>query len=266
MEEMLTFMADAVAKQEMNHVSRTLSLFLDAPKVVDDLSNDVVSELIYPIAKGVIEECHKEREIKIKAIKQKQILRMKMSTFKSWRKYVIKRKSQRSILENFPCMPSSNKTLLQDSSIKATSIRNTLKVRKQVDQLHKVIELEDKILELTILEPMNELPNELQHLKQWKLIICTPTLESDSIGKGLVEMVKKKLCINASAMTDQDYDSNVLTSFSAPLVSMCARWIDSEMIEEDITYSEKKRREYLTGTSAILFLHIEEEESIDEAK
>ena len=115
---------------------------------------------------------------------------------------------------------------------------------------------------------MNDLPDILQNngITHWKLIVCTPTLQSDSIGKGLVELVKKKLAINPSAMSDQDYDSNVLTCFSAPNVSMCARWIDTEIIEQDIAYNEKKSREYLMGSSAILFLHIEEEESLNDSQ
>ena len=45
---------------------------------------------------------------------------------------------------------------------------------------------------------------------QWKVILCGPTLEHDSIGKGLVEVVKKKLTLHNSSMTDHDQDPNVL--------------------------------------------------------
>ena len=264
-EELTNAISEEVAENEMKTVSRTLAMFSEVPKAVEEVCNDVVEELTRPIATKVLEECHRERENVINEIRKRQTRRVKYSTFRSWRKYVLKRKSQRSILNNFPCIPKS-KTL--GKSIKPTSFRNTLQTRRQVDRLHEVIDLEESFLEQTILEPMNELPDLLQanQITHWKLIVCTPTLDSDSIGKGLVEMVKKKLSINPTALADQDYDFNVLTCFSAPNISMTARWIDSEMIEEDITYSDKKRREYLTGTSAILFLYIEEEESINQAK
>ena len=64
-----------------------------------------------------------------------------------------------------------------------------------MDKLHDIITLEDKIIEESILEPMNDLPDMLatNNLRQWKLIVCGPSLDSDSIGKGLVEMTKKKI-------------------------------------------------------------------------
>ena len=266
-DELTNAISEEVAKQEMKTVSQTLALFSEAPKVVEEVCNNVIAELSRPIATKVLEECHQEREDRVNEIRNRQTRRAKYSTFRSWRKYVSKRKSQRSILDDFPCIPKSK--TLGKSSIRPTSFRNTLQTRRQVDQLHEVIDLEESFLEQTILEPMNVLPDVLQasHITHWKLIVCTPTLDSsDSIGKGLVEMVKKKLSINPAALADQDYDFNVLTCFSAPKISMTARWIDSQMIEEDIAYSDKKRREYLTGTSAILFLYIEEEESIDQAQ
>ena len=37
------------------------------------------------------------------------------------------------------------------------------------------------------------------------------------------------------------------------------------MVEEEIVYSEKKKRDYLTGTSGVLLIHIAEEESVEAA-
>ena len=135
-DEVLVSLAGEVANQEMSCVSKTLALFTDVPHVVEDMLNEVINEVTYPIAKGVLEESYQERENEIRALKQRQVTRMKRLTFKSWRKYVLKRKSQRSILKNFPCMAKSIRNL--DSNVKVTSIGKTLELRKQVDQLHEV--------------------------------------------------------------------------------------------------------------------------------
>ena len=151
------------------------------------------------------------------------------------------------------------------ADLKTYTLQKTLKIRRQVDKLHDIIDLEDKFVEESILEPMNNLP-ELLHangIKQWKLVVCGPSLDTESIGKGLVEMTKKKLSM---AVTDQDQDANVLSCFACPNASIVVRWVDGDMIEQEIAYSEKKRRDYLTGTSAILFFHIAEEESVEVAK
>ena len=105
-----------------------------------------------------------------------------------------------------------------------------------MDKLHDIITLEDKIVEESILEPMNDLPDMLAaiNLRQWKLVISGPSLDIDSIGKGLVEMTKKKLSI--AVTTDQDQDPNVLSCFSSPQASVVVRWIDGDMIDQEIAY------------------------------
>ncbi len=102
------------------------------------------------------------------------------------------------------------------------------------------------------------------NIKQWKVVVFGPSLDNDSIGKGLVEMTKKKLSLAISS--EQDHDPNLLSCFSCPNGSIAARWIDNDMLEQEIAYSEKKRRDFLTGTSGVLFVHVQEEESIEEAK
>ena len=79
--------------------------------------------------------------------------------------------------------------------------------------------------------------------------MCGLTLESQSPGKGLIEVIKKKLSINSAAL-DPDYprDHGLLSCFSSPMTSSAARWIDQAILDEDIAYSKKKRRGYLTGT------------------
>ena len=63
-----------------------------------------------------------------------------------------------------------------------------------MDKLHSVIELEDKFIENSLLEPVTNLPQMLKEkgIKQYKMVITGLSLDHSSIGKGLVEMTKKK--------------------------------------------------------------------------
>ena len=81
-------------------------------------------------------------------------------------------------------------------------------------------------------------------IKHWKIVLFGPTLDGQSPGKGLIEVIKKKLSINVAAL-DPDYlgDYSLLSCFSSPMTSMCARWIDQAILDEEIAYSEKKRRD-----------------------
>ena len=152
--------------------------------------------------------------------------------------------------------------MFKTSIMKPYSLKQTLQLQNEVEKLHQVIDLEDKYIEETLLKPYNELVEKLHDLKikHWKIVLCGPTLDGQSPGKGLIEVIKKKLSINVAAL-DPDYlgDHSLLSCFSSPMTSMCARWIDQAILDEEIAYSEKKRRDYLTGTSALFFVHVEEE-------
>ena len=43
-------------------------------------------------------------------------------------------------------------------------------------------------------------------------------------------------------------------------VEICVRVVDAETVAEEIAYNDKKRRSILMGTSAVLFLHLDEDE------
>ena len=66
--------------------------------------------------------------------------------------------------------------------------------------------------------------------------------------------------------SDQDHDPHLLNCFSCTEASLIVRWIDNDMINEDIAYSDKKRCNYLTGTCGLLFIHVEEEELVNDAQ
>ena len=220
-EEVVAKYVHEIATQEMSKV-QTLNKTLNmCPEVIENLINDTIKEMIGPQLDIVVDEAIREREDKIQALKQRQVLVRKRKFFSSWLRYVRKRKSQRSILKKFPCLPSALSIKDQfKSDLKSFSLKNTLKLKKDVDNLHNVIELEDKIVEDSILEPFNDLPDVLGEngLKQWKVLVFGQSLEFDSIGKGLVEVVKKKL--NIAFSSDQDQDPNVLSCFSTPQASV----------------------------------------------
>ena len=267
--EVVSDYAKEIASQEMLHVHQLNKYISTCPQIADELISEVLNELVEPQLAQVLDDLTREREQKIENLRQKQIIVRKQKVFKSWSRYVSKRKSQRSILEKFPCMPSSLKCQDQLKSVgdlRTCNLKDTLQIRRQVDKLHDIINLEDKIVEESILEPILDLPEMLHAngIRQWKLVVCGPSLDSDNVGKGLVEMTKKKLSI---AVTDQDQvEPNVLSCFASPRASIVVRWIDGDMMDQEIAYSEKKRRDYLTGTSAILFFHINEDESVELAK
>ena len=157
--------------------------------------------------------------------------------------------------------------MFKTSVMKPYSLKQTLQLQNEVEKLHQVIDLEDKYIEETLLKPYNELVEILNDLKikHWKVVMCGPTLENQSPGKGLIEVIKKKLSINSAALDQDPGDHGLLSCFSSPMTSMCSRWIDQAILDEEIAYSEKKRRDYLTGTSALFFVHVDEEETFDEA-
>ena len=43
-------------------------------------------------------------------------------------------------------------------------------------------------------------------------------------------------------------------------VEVCVRVVDGQTLEEEIVTNDKKRRNFLMGTSAVLFLHLDDDE------
>ena len=98
-----------IASQEMLLHHKKLNYMSFFPEIADELIDEVINELVEPEMTKILDESTKEREEKVQALRQRQILVRKKRVFKSWLRYVKKRKSQRSILEKFPCLPSSLK-------------------------------------------------------------------------------------------------------------------------------------------------------------
>jgi hypothetical protein len=185
-------MSKDIANQEMFIVERHRKMFKffeAVPEVVKDIIFDLVTEMVHPVAENIFSEAFKEREANIEALRLKRQKSRLRKSFKAWQRLVLKRRSQREILNNFPSIP--NFQPIQDqlkANIKASSIKDTLGLRKTVDNLHEIIDLEDRVLEQSILEPLTNLGEILKEtgINAWKLIICSGCLNSDSIGKGLV--------------------------------------------------------------------------------
>jgi hypothetical protein len=47
-----------------------------------------------------------------------------------------------------------------------------------------------------------------------------------------------------------------LPDWNGRRVEICVRVVDGEVLAEEIAYNDKKRRNFLMGTSGILFLHL----------
>ena len=108
-EEVVGEYAKEIASQEMMHVHQLNKYISTCPDIANELINEVMNELLEPQLAKILDDLVQEREEKVKSLRQKQILIRKRKVFKSWSRYVRKRKSQRSILEKFPCMPGTLK-------------------------------------------------------------------------------------------------------------------------------------------------------------
>ena len=143
-----------------------------------------------------------------------------------------------------------------------------------VAKLFRMTDLEDKLLRKMILEPLDltgivgrSVPDDSgsSSLVCWKLLLSVPSCEPDTPTSSFVDMLKHKLS-RSSLVQD---DPRLLSLYSAKHclkdVSVCVRLVDQDSLEQ-IGYSDKTRREFLMGTSGLLFVHLVEDESLDEAK
>ena len=132
-EEAIDDYVKEIATQEMLIVSQLNKYMSICPQMAEDLINELVDELVEPQLAQILDDSIKEREEKVEALRQKQIVIRKRKVFKSWSRYVKKRKSQRSILEKFPCLPSSLNVQDQLKSVggdlKSYNLKETLQIR-----------------------------------------------------------------------------------------------------------------------------------------
>ena len=105
----------------------------------------------------------------------------------------------------------------------------------------------------------------------WKLVICLPDTHYESKSRAVCEMVKRKF--TQEHMNSKTDDPNLLLCQSFPfgptssfvnnpkMYSFCVRCVTNQVLDEEIAVSEKKRKEKLSGTSALLFIHIAKDDA-----
>ncbi|TRY78583.1 hypothetical protein TCAL_08141 [Tigriopus californicus] len=247
----------------------------NAHDLIDDLCQEVVKEFAQKIAKEQSGRAEEERSEAIESMKNRGVARMKAKFFTNWRIWARRRMKRAQILKHFPCKPSDF-TLKEQLNLLGPSrrVQNAIEgyARQSLtSNLLRAQDIEDQLLRTLILEPVdlvNILGPKLTQLHQkklnlvWKGVLCTPLLDPDSTNWIFLEMVKKKLSRNPK--------QDVLANFSAEFgfcqcLSLCIRHVNSETLDDTITMSEHQRREYLNGTSGIVFLDLSADETLERA-
>ena len=94
----------------------------------------------------------------------------------------------------------------------------------------------------------------------WKCLLCLPDVEEGSEFCSMARMLRRKL---SRPHSKSGLDPKLLSCYSTSIgggrgqsLNLCVRLVDAGSLEE-IEGSDSKRRERLTGTSAVLFAHFE---------
>lgn len=282
--EALNEMVDALSEEVVHEAmivvekdKKVQKFVSNAHDLIDELCQEVVQECARKIAEEQCGQAEEERSEAIQKMKTRGIARMKAKFFTNWRVWARKRAKRAQILQNFPSK-SSNLTLEQQLDHlgphrRAQNALEGYSRHRLTSNLFQAQDLEDQLLRRLILEPV-DLVNILgpklaqMHPKKlnlvWKGVLCTPVLEPDSTNALFLEMIKKKL----SRSPGQE---DILANFSAEFgfcqcLSLCIRHVNSETLDDTITMSEHQRREYLNGTSGILFLDLSADEPLEKSK
>ena len=105
-------------------------------------------------------------------------------------------------------------------------------------------------------------------LDDWKLLACLPVLkDEDSAARQFLQMLRIKLRRGVLDSQDIDMEGRVVSTAREEenhLFRVAVREIFNDDLEE-VNKNENARRELLSGTSALLFLHLESEEELREA-
>jgi hypothetical protein len=286
--EVANEMMAAIAKDEMSEVeiNRKLKKYLAlANDVVEDLCKDEVKRQVKSIVEMVLDEEERQREEAISLCVARRELRMQLSFFRAWQKYARKQSMQRKIMDDFTSGPAALTCKEQLDKLgglgnpEPRALSHTLKIRSDVDTMFRAVVAEDNLFQKLILEPLDLVTMVRSALSKgsqngandlwWKCLLCLPTLPEESDFGGMSKMLRKKFNRRHAKTDDQP---NLLSCFSTArggkTVSICVRMVDTDVLQEEIIMSEKKRKEYLSGTMGILFGHFEgeDEDAADAAK
>ena len=302
-------MIEKVAQDEMIMYENNLKIQRNiamAPSVWEDICESVISAETVSVAKLVMSEAIAHRENLVEEMRQRRMRELKRKSFNAWRLYVNKVQKQKNTLANFPSAPSF-KSIAEQADLLSwgnqndenphspKSLKTRMEGKKILSNLFKAVELEEEFLDQLVLKKIDLFETVGKYLKQsnplatalaWKLIVCLPNTSYESTNRAICEMVKHKY---SGGNFDKSIDSNLIFcqtkkfessddsqkefTSNQPYISLCVRCVNTQILAEEIALSEKKRKDKLSGTSCILFLHIDnditndttsDEEDVDE--
>lgn len=155
------------------------------------------------------------------------------SCFQRWRKITSKHRRQHQILSNFPSMPSTltpKKQLERLGSSPLNHLKRAERSSHNISMLLDAISLEDAMVSKAILEKIDihQIVRDAHpcvDLVQFKLVVCVPSLSSESPHRPFNAMLRRKL--SREETTD---NPSILTCFSQTdengrRVDVCVRYI-----------------------------------------
>jgi len=271
-----------VGSEEMMEVSKRRKLqkyLVLADKVSEDLINDIVAKDVREIAATAILEAEKEKEEKIRIFKERGEKKFTKKVFSEWRRLARKSASQKAAVLNFPAGPANlsseeqntklgwSKTSVQQRHLSLDSI---MQGRQDLELMIRSRDIEDAIIHSAVLEPFHLLDwlkaqddASLQESIRWKLLLSCPEVEDDSVCRPYLEMLRRKF--RKSMSSSQELESGLLGCHIVPNCSVCVREVGPADLEQ-VTYSEKHRRKIFGGTSCVMFVFLDTEETEEKAK
>jgi len=269
--------------KEAERENRLEKYLLMASTVVDGFIQEYVEENIDAVLKEATHELRVEKESRIKQFVDAMKKRKMGRIFREWRKLAIKSRKQREAVSDFPCsgagldVEEQNKRLGWGGTrglYKGRSISLINRQKQEMDRMVRAIDLSDSLVQTAILEPFNllemlaqELPKKQKSLAVgWKLLLSLPEVSPESPATPMMEMTKRKFRKSGARVDD---DEDLLVCQTSPYeklaVSMCVRLVGKSSLEA-VTFSETERRKVFAGTSGIMFMFIDSEESEEDAK
>lgn len=273
---------DEVGSEEMTEVSerRKLQKYLVlADKVSEDLINEMVSNDVKEIATTAILEAEREKQEKIKISKERLEKKFLKKVFCEWRRLAKKSASQKDAVLNFPAGPANLSSQEQNIKLGWTkdstpqrhmSLKSIVQGRQDLDYMIRTREMEEAIIQGAVLEPFhlldwlreNDTTSTLENFR-WKLLLSMPEVDDNSVCRPFLEMLRRKF--RKSLSSSQELEDGLLVCQNVPNFSVCVREIGQTDLDK-VAYSEKERRKVFGGTSCVMFVFLDSEESKEEAE
>eukprot|EP00092_Neocalanus_flemingeri_P027091 GFUD01029377.1.p1 GENE.GFUD01029377.1~~GFUD01029377.1.p1 ORF type:complete len:2023 (+),score=566.09 GFUD01029377.1:57-6125(+) len=276
-------MVDEVGREEMLEVVRNRKLqkyLVLAEKVAEELIEETIGEDVGSIAVTALLEAEREKQEKIKLLRKRLQRKQIKKVFTEWRRLASKSARQKAAVQNFPAGPADLTSEEQNSRLgwsrenvqqRHISLGSLLQGRKELDLMIRAKEMEESLIHNAVLEPFHLLEwlktavSSVQDSFKWKLILSLPEVEDDSSSRPFMEMLKRKFRKSLSGSKDEDLLVCQTVPHSGTAISVCVREV-GEATLESITYSEKERKKVFGGTSAIMFVFIDLEETIEKSR